>query len=561
MSEQQPDHAVTPDVPDVAVESSRWPSVVWLIPIVAAAIGAWLIYTTITEKGPRITITFKTAEGLEAGKTFVKYKEVNVGLVESVRLNEDLSRVIATVDMEKGAGPHLTETTQFWVVVPRLTLRGVSGLGTLVSGSFIEMDPGKGGELKRAYEGLDTPPPVKSDVSGKEFLLTTKRLGSYSQGSPVFYRGIEVGEVLSHDFADDDRTILVHIFVRAPYDLLVSDHTQFWNVSGIEMSLDANGMNLRTMSLQSMLLGGIAFNTPDTVADALPSKAEKRFTLYDSELAFKKVTYTEKARFVAYFQGSVRGLTIGAPVEFRGIKIGEVIDARMEYDSASNDLRIRVLIEIEPERATNLRGDPAETPEERRQRVGALIDRGLRAQLTVGSFLTGQLLVELDLHPDTPVTLTGHAEQYMEIPTIPTDFDQLTTSITELVKKIEKLPLDKLTDGMVRTVDGADRLVNSPELQEAVQGLNATIKSLDSVVKRLDKRVAPETVGLLTDARSTLRSVNSMVSDKSALRYDLASMFRELALAARSIRSLASYLERNPNALIYGKSATDGAKR
>ena len=557
MSEQE--HA-----PDVAITSSRWPSVVWLIPIVAAAIGAWLIYTTLSEQGPRITIILKSAEGLEAGKTFVKYKQVNVGLVESVELADDPSkgfRVNVTVEMHKKAGPYLTESTRFWVVVPRLTLQGVSGLGTLVSGAYIEMDPGKGGALKRAFVGLDEPPAIESDIPGTRFTLTTTRHGSYSTGSPVYYRGIEVGEVLRKGFADDRQTINVEIFVRAPQDKLVHDNSQFWDVSGITMSVGADGMELNTESFRSILLGGVAFDTPETAADGLPSKAGTRFKLYSSKKEIKEAAYTETARYIAYFHSSARGLAIGAPVELRGIKIGEVVDVRLQYDTAANDFRVLVLMSVEAQRADIVHGKIAQSEEQKKKRITDLIDRGLRAQLAVGSLLTGQLLISLDFHPDTPAKFFGQDGPHQEIPTIPTNLEELTASITELAKKLSKLPLKKLGDGLVRTVDGADRLINAPELQEAVVGLNSTMKRLDSLAKKLDKRLAPETIALVADARAALQSVNTIVSERSALRYDLAAVLRELAAAARSIRSLAAYLERNPNALIYGKTGSKGAGR
>ena len=564
MSEQQsggpsgPDPA---DVPEVAVGSSRWPSVVWLIPIVAGLIAAWLVYSTLSEEGATITIEFQSAEGLEAGKTLVKYKDVTVGTVDKVSLSDDLSKVLVEASMHRDVNQHLTETARFWIVVPRLTLRGVSGLGTIVSGAYIEMDPGKGGKEQKVFEGLNEPPPIKSGTLGKAYTLTAKQLGSIGAGAPVFYRGVEVGEVLKHEFSSDQQTILIDIFVRSPHDELVRKTTRFWNVSGFNVSIGPNGVQLETESLQNLILGGVEFDTPKTLVKAPESKAGSRFPLFKSKRDVVEAAYTERARYIAYFDGSVRGLTVGAPVEFRGIKVGQVVDLRLEFDPDTNDLEIPVLFEIQPERVAILRGGSAETVEDRSLRLQSLINRGLRAQLQTASFLTGQLFVELDFHPDTPVRLVEHDDRYLEIPTIPRNLDEITTSITQLVKKIEKLPIEKLADGMVRTVDGADKLVNSPELKESVVQLHETIKNLDSLVKRVDKSMAPEAEALIKEARSTVESVNDMVSDKSSLRYDLTTLLRELSLAARSIRSLASYLERNPNALIYGKRAPRGQNR
>ncbi|MCG8544001.1 MAG: MlaD family protein [Alphaproteobacteria bacterium] len=564
MSEQQPGSASGPDpadVPDVAVGTSRWPSVVWLIPIVAGLIAAWLVYSTLSQEGATITIKFQSAEGLEAGKTLIKYKDVTIGMVEKVSLSEDLSEVLVVASMHRDVSHHLTDTARFWIVVPRLTLRGVSGLGTIVSGAYIEMDPGKGGKEQKVFEGLSEAPPIKSGTLGKAFVLTAKQLGSVSRGAPVLYRGVEVGEVLKHEFSADQQTILIDIFVRSPHDKLVRKNSRFWNVSGFDVSIGATGVQLKTESLQNLILGGVEFDTPELLVEAAESKAGARFPLFKSKRDVIEAAYTERARYISYFDGSVRGLTVGAPVEFRGIKVGSVVDLRLEFDPDTNDLDIPVLFEIQPERVAILRGSSTESVEDRSLRLQALIKRGLRAQLQTASFLTGQLFIELDFHPDTPIRTVKHDDRYLEIPTIPRNLDEITTSITQLVKKIEKLPIDKLADGMLRTVDGADKLVNSPELQESVVQLHETIKNLDSLVKRVDKKMAPEAEALVKEARSAVESVNDMVSDKSSLRYDLTTLLRELSLAARSIRSLASYLERNPNALIYGKRAPRGQNR
>lgn len=542
------------EIPDVEVQTRRRISVVWVIPIVAALIGAWLAYVTISEKGPTITITFETAEGLEAGKTKLKYKDVEMGTVESVAVSDDLSAVIVTASLNKRAEPHLTESTRFWVVRPRLGMRGVSGLGTLVSGAFIEIDPGKGGQSRRSFKGLEDPPVVKANTPGRAFVLVADHLGSYDRGSPVYYRGIEVGEVLGHELAQDKRNIFVRIFIHAPHHRLVRPSSRFWNVSGIRVSLDANGMSIQTQSIHSLLLGGIAFETPGGVAAGEPSKEGSRFALHDSKEDVKAASFTRKLPAIMYFDGSVRGLAIGAPVEFRGIKLGSVIDIRMQIDIYSGIFRIAVVVELEPERFANFGQRNTGTGEN----IPVLIEKGLRARLKTGNIVTGQLFVDLDLHPGTVAKLVGGNSPYPEIPTIPSSLEEIKSSLMGLMAKIEKLPLERLADGLVSTVDGIDRLVNGPELRTTVTTLNRTMKDLNKLLNNLDAGVVPETRATLEEARATLATVRGAISEKSTLRYNLEIMLEELAAAARSIRNLTAYLERNPEALISGKVGPRG---
>jgi paraquat-inducible protein B len=552
------------DIPEVTVTTRPRISTVWIIPIVAVLIGAWLTYATVSEQGPTISITFETAEGLEAGKTKLKYKDVEVGIVETVGLTDDLSGVVVMASLINGAEKYLTDTTRFWVVRPRFGASGVSGLGTLVSGAFIEIDPGKGGETRAAFKGLETPPVIKADAPGRQYVLKTAKMGSYSNGSPINFRGIKVGEVLGHELAKDNRTILIHIFIHAPHDKLVRLSSRFWNVSGVNVSIDADGMKIGTESLQALIVGGIAFETPTNLDAGEPAAKGHTFPLHGSREEIKEASYVEKRPIIMYFDGSVRGLTLGAPVEFRGIKVGEVTDVKLEFNAKKNIFQIPVVAEIEPERFTIL-GERNRSAYE--NQLETFVNKGMRAQLKTGSFLTGQLFVDLDFHPKAPARLVGGDNLLPEIPTIPTTLDEFTNSITELITKLQKLPLVELTKSLTATAKGAEKLVTAPELLQAVRSFdtilretralvkNATglVENVDGVVKNVNQGVGEEVKKTLNQVHGILTSIDDAVSDKSALRYDLATTLQELAAAARSIRLLASYLERNPNALIYGK--------
>ncbi|MGY9015808.1 MAG: PqiB family protein, partial [Rhodospirillales bacterium] len=281
---------------------------------------------------------------------------------------------------------------------------GVSGLGTLVSGAFVEIDPGKSGEPQKAFKGLEKPPVIKANAPGRQYVLKTDKLGSYSNGSPINYRGIKVGEVLGHELANDNRNILIHIFIHKPHDKLVRHNSRFWNVSGVNVSIDADGMKIGTESLQALMVGGIAFETPTNLDASDPAKEGHTFSLHRNREEIKESSYTEKQAIIMYFNGSVRGLTLGAPVEFRGIKVGEVTDVKLEFDAETNAFQIPVVAEIEPERFSILGKRDRSAYE---NRFSTFIEKGLRAQLKTGSFLTGQLFVDLDFHPETAARLVG----------------------------------------------------------------------------------------------------------------------------------------------------------
>jgi len=530
-------------------------SPIWAVPIVAILIGGWLVFQTLNKQGPKITIEFETAEGIEEGKTKIKFREVQVGLVETVEIKEDLSGVIVKAEMVKRAEPYLTDNTRFWVVRPRIDAKGISGLGTLVSGAFIEIDPGDGGDSARGYVGLEVPPLITTDDPGKEFILVTEKLGSYSTGSPVYYRGLEVGEVLGHELHENRKEFLVHVFIHDPHDQLVRNDSRFWNASGINASIGADGMKLQVESLQTLALGGIAFDTKVDVTSGSPSAAGTQFRLNDSEEAIEEAEITQKIRWVLYFDGSVRGLVKGAPVEFKGIRVGTVVDVNLEFDRSSSGYRIPVLVDIEPERVSVVKEGSvgrAISRDNHIKSMQALIKAGLRARLLTGNLLTGQLLVDLDLHLDKAPEYRGDGN-YPEIPTIPSSIEEISRSLTALLDKIQALPLDELTTSLTNTVKSAERLVSSNEVKGALVSMEKTLATLDRVMTNVDQNLTPTAQSALSEALQTLKTVREAVANDSPLRYDLESMLQELAAASRSIRLLAEYLESNPNALIYGK--------
>ncbi len=523
-------------VPEVAVKTRSGFSIVWLVPLVAAAIAGWLAYTTITEKGPEITISFKTAEGLEAGKTKIKYKDVEVGKVDDVDISEDLSQVIVTASMNKGGATHLGKGTSFWVVRPRLGAGGISGLGTLVSGAYIGSDP-VDGKLVTKFVGLEVPPIIQSGVAGTEYLLRANRLGSVGRGSPILYRGINVGEVTGYDLAADNSEVVFHVFVRDPHHKLVTTETRFWNASGLDVSMGADGFAVEMESLQSLLTGGIAFGTSAYATSSPSAKKGTSFKLYPNRTAIAESELTEKFPFLMHFDGSVRGLDIGSSVEMRGIRIGTVTDIDLIFDEMSKFPRIPVTMVIEPERITIAGGQAGGG--DLYEGTAKAVKNGLRAQLKTGSLLTGQLYVDLDYYPDVPPKELKMGGEYPEVPTIPTELAAITKSVNDVLKMVASLPLDKVVEDMRKMIQSTEKLINSPDIHRSVILLRETAEAAQATLKQ---------------AESTLASADTLIGPKSQLRYDAVQMMKELTEAARSIRVLASYLERHPDALIRGKS-------
>ncbi|OIO68348.1 MAG: paraquat-inducible protein B [Zetaproteobacteria bacterium CG_4_9_14_3_um_filter_49_83] len=542
------------------VKARRGPSMVWIIPALTLVIGLWLVVKTITEQGPEITIMFHTAEGIEAGKTPIKYKDVKIGVVKSVRFGEGFDHVILTAQFDPEAEVFLHRDTRFWVVRPRLSLRGASGLGTLVSGSYIEIDPGHGSPQYH-FIGMNEAPVVKSDSDGVRITLLSEKLGSLDMGSPVYYQGIQVGEVLGYQLANDSHSVFVHAFIRAPFDELVHGNSHFWNVSGIDVSMGANGVHLRTPSLQSIVFGGIAFDSQKSVDSPDEDVSALVYTLYANYDEIIANAYTRKLRFVVFFNSSVRGLEKGAPVEFKGIKVGEVADVRLEFDSSDNSFRIPVVLEIEPERIV----DRSQTADEEAYRtLKSLVEQGLRAQLQTGSLLTGKLFVALDMHPDTPLHLTEQASNVLpEIPSIAGGFDQITDSLQSILAKLDKVETDKIGKELELTLHGANMLVNAPELNQSMQDLRVSLSSFRHIVEALDKHADPMAANLeqalasgqktLEQAEKTLGHLNQTLDPSSPMQYRMNQLSRDLSDMARAIRSFVDLLERHPNAVIFGK--------
>lgn len=516
-------------------------SIVWLIPIVALVIGGWLVWKTLSEKGPTITITFSSASGLEPGKTKLKFLDVDVGTVQTVRLSKDLQRIIVTAEMSKDMAKYMTSDAQFWIVEPRLTASGVSGLGTLLSGSYIGMVPGSPGETVHEFSALEEPPVLDFNAPGRRFKLKADRIGSVSAGSGIYFRGVPVGTVLGSELDADQRGITFFIFIEKPFENLIRAKTRFWNASGVRVQIGTAGVTVQTESLQSILTGGIAFETPLDAANDEPSLEGSEFRLYPDYEAIKQAEYELSIPYTVEFDGSVRGLSVGAPVEFRGMQIGRVTDIKLILDPDHQRYTIPVVIGIQPQRAEVVGGLKNVKPYEF---MAKLVKQGLRAQLASGSLLTGDLIVSLDFFPDAPKAELITGGEYPEIPTVPSSLAQLSSKVQEFLGKLAALPLPQLVDELRKTVRSADQLLS-------VQG-KQSLEQLDPLLVSLTK-TSEEARNTLKVLDSTLQTTNGMLGEDSRLRYDLLRMIEELTQTARSLRGLSGTIDRQPQSVIFGK--------
>jgi paraquat-inducible protein B len=535
----------------------RWaPQFIWIIPIVAVLVGAGLAAKVILERGPTITISFKTGEGLEAGKTHVKYKDVDIGLVKTVALTADRNQVIATVELNKEASDFLLEDTRFWIVRPRITASGVTGLGTLLAGPYIAVDVGESKSKREDFVALDVPPIVTADTPGREFVLRASNLGSLDIGVPVYFRRLTVGEVVAYDLDKDGKGVSIRVFVHAPYDQYVTNDTRFWNASGVDVSLSALGLQVQTESFVSILIGGIAFEAPSgpsselisaskeiaaataatssTAADGAPiERAEKDavFQLFATRSEAMKRPDAQTERFVIVFKQSVRGLSVGAPVEFRGINIGEVISIHTEFEPKLFDFVQPVEIYLYPERLrANSRTGGASLPvpktrAERIKRDQLFIEKGFRAQLRSANLLTGQLYIGVDFFPKAPKVKFDASKFPIEIPAIPGTFDELEETGARIVKKMDVL-----------------------------------LGNMDTLIKRLDAETVPELNQTLVEARRAMQNAENVMASDSPLQTDLRDALRELTRTAASIKTLTDSLDRQPQSLIFGKPTEESKK-
>ena len=533
-------------------------SVVWIIPILVALVAIGVAIQRILNEGPTITIVFRAAEGIEVGKTFVKYKDVNIGQVTAVQLTDDYGKVEVKAKIAKSAQGLMVEDAKFWIVRPIVSLSGISGLSTLLSGNYIGFDAGKSDRSQRTFTALDVPP-IITGQAGRQFVLNANDLGSLAIGSPIYYRRLPVGQVIAYDLAADGKSVQIKVFVNAPYDKYVTSETRFWNASGLDVSVNANGVDVHTESVAALLVGGLAFDTPSFSSQAAGAAANSVFTLYRDRSTAMKVPDPVARRFVLHFRESLRGLAVGAPVTFLGLPAGEVASIGLSFDAAKADIRPRVVISFYPERliASTEQGASLRAQDEDKSKRDLLLkrlieERGLRGQLRSGNLITGQLYVAFDYFPNAPKVKINLSPETPELPVVPGPVVDLEAKLASILDKVDKLPLAAIGN----------------DLKKDLEALDQTLQNAKQLLSDVDVQLIPELKSDLEGLHRTLaaveRAMNSadttLLGADAPAQQELRAALQEFARAAQSVRALTDYLERHPESALRGKSGpTRGA--
>ncbi|MGF1553895.1 MAG: MlaD family protein [Paracoccaceae bacterium] len=501
-----------PVEPDVERKRGRLPSIVWLVPLAAVAAAVALLVQNLSSRGPLIEIEFRTASGMAEGRTPVRYRDLDVGQVEALRFSEDLTRVVAEVRMTAEVAPYLDEEARFWVVAPQISAQGISGLETVLSGSYIQGSwDNEPGERQSSFVALQDPPLTPEGTPGASVQLRAEQGGSLDIGSPIFFKGVQVGQVESKRLTEDGEAVEFDVFVNAPHNQRVSTATRFWDVSGVQVSIGAEGAQLEIASLASVIRGGAAFatlgaETPEPVEDG------HTYTLYPSRQAAQEDVVVGdldgQARVAVLFDASVRGLRPGAEVDIAGLRVGRVVEVRAEIVPETGRYGTRTVLALSPSRL-GVEDDDAAVIDFLENAVA----NGLRARLAMSNLLTGTLYVELvELDPDALVDPNAAFDRSGEIPVIPSvpsDVDRLSGSVAGLLDRVDSLPIETLLDNAARLLEN----VNAVMASEATRAIpDRALAVLDTAEALVADPAIGETVA---EARALAASLRGLAESEA----------------------------------------------
>lgn len=531
-----------------AQEHLSW---VWFVPFIALFIAVILAFNAWQAQGPRIEIFFEKAEGIEPKRTKIRYKNVDVGVVEAVTVSDNLASIIVTAELVPEFSKYLSENTKFWVVSPRISLSGISGLNTLVSGVYIEIDPGEPGEEQFLFQGLDEPPLVRSDTKGSSYTLFTQELGSLDVGSPVYFKQIKVGEVTSYRLSQDKQDIEVTLFVEAPYDELVTDFSRFWNVSGFEVGLGSNGVNLELESLNALMSGGIAFDSPYVEDKNQPAPLHSFYILPNRKAVMEGAYVTSYPFLMSFKNQSIRGLQPGSPVEYFGIKVGQVSQinfASIQTNQRENVASIDVIVDIQPERMAQQISERADFE----KHMNDMINNGLRAQLESGSFITGGLYIELVETKNTEKNPLDYQEGYAIIPTIPGNVNQAGAKVASIIDKIDRIPIIEMGNDLSNSLRQINTLITELNDHNFAGNLSSAANHIGHASKDF-KQITLSASESLTQLQKTLSTLEESIAPDSQLYFELLETLKGVNESADSLRQFTDELNRYPQSLILGK--------
>jgi paraquat-inducible protein B len=480
------------------ISQGRSFSGIWIIPLIALLLGVYMVVHTWLTEGPTITVAFSNASGLTEGKTKIKYRSVDMGVVEEVRLNDNFDGVVATIKLDRQTLPLLRDDTRFWVVTARVGMGNISGLDTLLSGAYIQLAPGTGKQGQRDFVALEQPPLTPTGAPGLRLKLISERAASVSAGDAVLYNHYKVGRVESMTFDPRDRKAHYTLFIDAPYHELVDSQSRFWDVSGISMSAGADGFKLETGSMDTVLLGGVAFGLPPGMTKGEPVEHNTEFELYSSYDDILKNPFHFGTYYVVSFSQSIKGLSAGAPVEYRGIPLGRVerillkesIEYNIEQGIEGQGADVPILIYLEPGRLAL--SDSKSSIEGLHTAIRFGVDNGMRASLETGSLLTGAKYVSIDYFEGAEEAAIGSFLDYPTIPTIETGLGQIEQKLTAVLDKINALPLDDTVSSanaaiatLNETLDSLHKILESQSTQQLPQQLDATLQELQTTLSGL----------------------------------------------------------------------------
>ncbi len=546
-----------------ATQRSRrwWPGWIWSVPVLALAIVSWLILREVNNQGPSVTITFDSAGGLTAGNSQVKYQDMVVGGVTSVKLQPDLRHADVTLSLHADLDGHLGPGTQFWIVGQHPSFSNLSAITTLISGPYVGVDP-KPGKTEPHFTGLAEPPVLKQETAGTSFLLHADRLNSLSRGSPIYYRNIKVGELQGYKLVDDDRAVEITAFVQAPYGHLVHAGTRFWDASAVRLSM-GDGATLRVPSVSALIEGAIAFETPLEAEAGPPSAPDSRFELYKTRDAAENVPPPDAVAYRVVFEKPTGTLDVGAPVRLMGERIGLVRDSQLAFDTDQQALRLSATLLLDPGRIA-LAGATPPQGSDARARLDAvlrpLVEQGLRAELTSSVPLVGGQEVALRFVPNAAPAALGDGTA-PEIPTSGSSGVQaLIAGASDVVAKIDALPLPQIAASVREATEHLAKLSRSPELTSSLRHLDRSLANAEEITGEARGRVAPilaelhrtvqEADTALASAQRVLGSGALAASPEAAA---LPGTLYEFKRAAQSLREFTDFLDRHPEALIQGR--------
>lgn len=513
----------------------------WLIPLVAAAVGAWIIYYNWSHQGPLITIQLDSATGIEINKTKIKARSLDIGTVKKIELKPDLSGVIVTARLNADTDHLLTENTEFWLVTPRIGLSGISGLSTLLSGSYIAMEPSEEGQAQQSFIALEDPPVTPPGTPGLHITLNSDDEFAYSQGDPIIYKGLKVGDIEDIYFNIEERVVYYNAFIEAPYHKLITKNTRFWDTSGVSLDLSANGVAINAGSLETLLTNGVTFDVPSGMPSGQQITKRAYFDIYPDYETASVSRYKLSADYVLLIDETVRGLQVGAPVEYRGLQIGEVkwVNLQPETDDTLLDegYEIPVLIGIYPGRIQM--PDNQVGLEAVRSRVNHWIGRDLRATLRVGNVITGALYVDLQHFADAEPNPIQSFMDYDVIPTVSDEFTQITQKVTAILDKFNQLPLE----GMLEDIDLA-----LTAMSEAAASVEQTSDNFNALIADVNSKE------LNNNLNATLSQLETLLKDYSAGSMSHTQINRSMAEVQRTLRALQPILlelNKSPNSLIF----------